>query len=79
MKGDKRLMEDLTILRHEDLKRRLQTLSEELEELEEERNFVLKQTGLHLPGHAVRRYESQIQALSESITDLKEELERRQV
>ena len=71
-------MEDLSILRDEDLTRRLQTLSEELEEIEEERSFVLKQTGLHLPGHAVKRYESQIKALKESITDLKEELERRQ-
>lgn len=70
-------MEDLSILRDEDLARRLQTLSEELEELEEERSFVLKQTGLHLPGHTVKRYESETQALKESITELKTEFERR--
>jgi len=70
-------MEDLSTLRDEDLTRRLQTLSEELEELEEERSFVLKQTGLHLPGHTVKRYEVQTQTLRESITELKAELELR--
>ncbi|GAB6151890.1 hypothetical protein JCM17380_06400 [Desulfosporosinus burensis] len=70
-------MEDLSILRNEDLTRRLLTLSEELEELEEEQSFVLKQTGLHLPGHTVKRYESQIQVLKESITELQAEIERR--
>ena len=70
-------MEDLSTLRNEDLTRRLQTLSEELEELEEERSFVLKQTGLHLPGYTVRRYEVQTQTLKESISELKAELELR--
>jgi len=71
------LMEDLSILRNEDLTRRLQTLSEELEELEEEQSFVLKQTGIHLPGRTVKRYEFQIQLLKESITELQAEIERR--
>lgn len=78
MKGDK-LMEDLSTLRDEDLSRRIQTLSEELEELEEERSFVLKQTGIHLPGHTVRRYEAETRALKESLTELKIELERRKL
>lgn len=70
-------MENLSVLRDEDLTRRLQTLSEELEELEEEQSFVLKQTGLHLPGHTVKRYESQIKVLKESITELQGEMKRR--
>ena len=70
-------MEDLSKLRDEDLTRRIQTLSEELEELEEEKSFVLKQTGLHLPGHAVKKYESQTTTLKESIAELKVELEHR--
>ena len=70
-------MNDLSALRKEDLTRRLQTLSEELEELEEERSFVLKQTGLHLPGHTVKRYEASTQTLKESIAELKAELELR--
>ncbi|HBV86459.1 hypothetical protein [Desulfosporosinus sp.] len=70
-------MEDISVLRNEDLKRRLQTLSEELEELEEERDYVLKQTGLHLPGHTVKRYEAETQALKESIAALTAELDLR--
>ncbi|EHQ90366.1 hypothetical protein [Desulfosporosinus youngiae] len=70
-------MGDLSSLSNEDLSRRLQTLSEELEELEEERSFVLKQTGLHLPGHTVKRYEVQTQTLKDSISELKAELELR--
>ncbi len=70
-------MEDLSKLRDEDLIRRIQTLSEELEELEEEKGFVLRQTGLHLPGHVVKKYESQTTALQESISELKAELGHR--
>ena len=70
-------MEDLSKLRDEDLIRRIQTLSEELEELEEEKGFVLRQTGLHLPGHVVKKYESQTTALQESIAELKAELGHR--
>lgn len=70
-------MDNLSLLRKEDLLRRLQTLTEELEELEEEKNFVLKQTGLHLPGHTVKKYQEQTVTLTQSIAELKEELERR--
>lgn len=70
-------MEDLSLLRTDDLKRRLQTLTDELEEIEEERGFVLKQTGLHLPGHTVRRYAAEVQTLKESIAELIAELELR--
>ncbi|MHB8072644.1 hypothetical protein [Desulfosporosinus fructosivorans] len=70
-------MEDLSILREEDLIRRLLTLTEELEELEEEKSYVLRQTGLHVSGGVVKKYESQTISLSESIAALKVELERR--
>jgi uncharacterized small protein (DUF1192 family) len=76
MKGE-RIMEDLSILREADLARRLQTLSEELEELEEEKGYVLRQTGLHVSGGIVKKYESQTIILSQSIAELKAELERR--
>lgn len=71
-------MEDLSILRDADLTRRLQTLTEELEELEEEKGYVLRQTGLHVSGSIVKKYESQTIILSQSIAELKAELERRQ-
>lgn len=60
----------------EDLTLRLCKLSEELEELEEERSFVLNQTGIHLPGHVVKKYESEIIALKQSIAEIKAELEK---
>ena len=77
MKGETH-MEDLRLLRETDLMRRLQTLSEELEELEEEKGYVLRQTGLHVSGGIVKKYESQTLILSQSIAELKAELERRQ-
>ncbi|SHI49676.1 hypothetical protein [Desulfosporosinus lacus] len=61
----------------EDLRTRLKTLSEELKELEEEQSYVLKQTGLHLPGHTVRRYEAEVQTLKASIAEIIAELELR--
>lgn len=72
-------LEDLSKLRVEDLTQRLRKLSEELEELEEERNFVLKQTGIHLPGRTVKKYEVDTTALKQSIGDLKAELEQRKI
>lgn len=70
-------MEDLSKLRKEDLERRLAVLLEELEELEEEKSFVLKQTGLHVSGGKVRQYETQTLSLTESITELRTELAKR--
>ena len=70
-------MQDLSLLREEDLARRLQTLSEELEEIEEEKGYVLRQTGLHVSAGVVNKYESQTITLSQSIAELKTELERR--
>ena len=70
-------MEDLSKLRKEDLERRLSVLLEELEELEEEKSFVLKQTGLHVSGGKVRQYETQTHSLTESITELRTELANR--
>ena len=76
MKGEG-IMEDLSKLREADLTRRLQTLSDELEELEEEKGYVLRQTGLHVSGGVMKKYESQTITLTESIAELKTEIERR--
>ena len=70
-------MEDLNNLSLADIKRRLQTLEEELDELEEEINYVLKQTGLHVGGYKVQRYQADTEALIQSIEELKEEMARR--
>lgn len=67
----------LSTLNESDLRKRLQTLLDELEELEEERSFVLKQTGLHLPGHTVKKYEAEIQALKKTIDEVRAEISLR--
>lgn len=70
-------MEELTKLANAELERRLKTLEEELEELEEEKSFVLKQTGLHVGGGKVKQYEAQTQVLQESIAEIRAELKAR--
>ncbi|WP_088187229.1 hypothetical protein [Desulfosporosinus sp. FKA] len=71
-------MEDLTLLEKKILIQRLESLSEELEELEVERDYVLKQTGLHLTGHTVKKYEAELSILKDSLVLIKEELARRE-
>ncbi|MGI6659667.1 MAG: hypothetical protein ACOX4N_09750 [Dethiobacteraceae bacterium] len=54
------------------LKLKLQQLREELEEIEEERAIVLGQTGLHLPGSTVTKYEAETSYLKEQIEMLED-------
>jgi len=70
-------LEDLDKLSLADIKRRMQKLEEELEELEEEKNYVLRQTGLHIGAVKAQRYQSETEALSLSIAELKAELAKR--
>jgi len=70
-------MEDITKLSDWVLKRRLATLEEELEELEEEKSFVLKQTGLHVSAGKVQQYLFQTEALQTSIAELRAEIKLR--
>ena len=71
-------MDDLVNLSLADIQRRLQTLEEELEEIEEEKNYVLKQTGLHVGGFKLKKYLADTEALTLSIAELKEELAKRE-
>ena len=70
-------MEDVSKMKIEELERRLGLLEEELEELEEEKSFVLKQTGLHVSGGKLKQYESQTISLQQSISELRAELKQR--
>ncbi|MHB1652006.1 MAG: hypothetical protein ACYCVD_05935 [Desulfitobacteriaceae bacterium] len=70
-------MEDLTRANRADLERRLGTLEEELEELEEEKGFVLRQTGLHVGGGKIKQYDAQTKLLEESIAEIRAELKSR--
>lgn len=54
------------------LAKKLQQLQEELEELEEERALVLGQTGLHLPGSTVKKYEAEIGHLKKQIEEVRQ-------
>jgi len=70
-------MIDLACMSVAELENRLRTLEDELDELEEEKGYVLRQTGLHVSGGKVRQYEAQTIALQEAITAIKDELARR--
>jgi len=70
-------MADLSKLKLEDLEKQLDKLVEELEELEEEKSFVLKQTGLHVSGGKVKQYLAQTENLNQSIKEVKDEIARR--
>lgn len=70
-------MEDFLKLHDEDLTQRLQKYTEELEELEEEKGYVLRQTGLHVSGGVMKKYDAQTVFLSDSIAELKAEIARR--
>ena len=63
-------MAELREMSRTQLQARLAELRGQLEELEEEREFVLKQTGFHLPGHAVRKYEQDYARLKSEIVEI---------
>ena len=50
----------------------LDKLKLDLEEIEEERIFVLSQTGLHVPGVKVKQYEAEINETKKRIADIEE-------
>jgi len=59
--------------KHE-IEQQLSRLKRDLEEIEDERKFVLGQTGIHLPGKTVRNYEDEMSVLRKMITRLEESL-----
>ncbi|HUW65633.1 MAG TPA: hypothetical protein VMW83_13265 [Spirochaetia bacterium] len=56
------------------LRKLLERLQEDLEELEEEKVFTLSQTGLHVTGGAVKKFEADLRGLKERIKDVEEQL-----
>lgn len=72
-------MEDLTKLTSEELKNRLAYLKEELQDVENERSFIFKQSGMHVSSSKIamqmeefdteiKRLKSQIDACAEALT-----------
>ena len=64
-------MRDLTAMTVGELEDHLSELTADLEEVEEERMFVLSQTGLHVSAGAVKNYEGEINALQARIEEAK--------
>ena len=61
----------------EELESTLKKLTVDLEEVEEERSFLLGQTGIHLPGATVKKYEAEVTHLKERIEEVKAAIEQK--
>jgi hypothetical protein len=70
--------DDVTAMSTADLESYLSKLQEDLEEVNEERMFVLGQTGLHVSAKAVQKYESDVAKLEGKIAEVEGELHGRQ-
>jgi hypothetical protein len=62
-------MKDVWALSPGELEGYLSGLRDELEDVEEERMFVLGQTGLHVSASAVKKYDTEIAALKARIEE----------
>lgn len=60
-------MADFEKMNMPELEKKLTELKDYLEEVEEERRFVLHQTGIHLPGATVNKYEAEIKEINQNI------------
>lgn len=63
--------EEMTI---EELQKRLAHEKEEFEDMEQERMYVLRQTGYHLSGGAVKKYEAEVEEAKKRIKRIEEVL-----
>jgi uncharacterized coiled-coil DUF342 family protein len=61
----------------EELEKKLVKFKESVEDIEEERSIVLGQTGLHVPGTAVKKYEIEIDEINQSINELEQLLQKK--
>jgi len=71
-------MKDLANMGPGELEEYLSKLKEDLEEVEEERMYVLGQTGLHVSAGAVKKYETEIAALKDRIEEVGQALRAKQ-
>jgi hypothetical protein len=70
-------MSDFEKMSIEELEKRLARRKEYLEDIEEERSFVLGQRGIHLSSSVVEKYQIEINDLNESINELEEFLQKK--
>lgn len=71
------LLEEYVDKSVEELEKTLRKLNYDLEEVEEERMFLLGQTGIHLPGATVKKYEAEVNHLKGRIEDCKAAIEQK--
>jgi hypothetical protein len=71
-------MKDLSAMTIGELEGYLSNLKTDLEEVEEERIFVLSQTGLHVSAGAVKKYEVEINGLQARIEEVEQVLQANQ-
>lgn len=74
-------MEDLTKLTDEELKSRLNDLKEELQDVENERGFIFKQSGMHVSSSKIslqmEEFDADIKRLKEQMTACEDALAAR--
>ena len=56
----------------DELEALLARLKRDLADTEEEREWVLKQTGMHLPGGTPQKYETEVSRLNDRITEIQD-------
>jgi hypothetical protein len=71
-------MKDLVNMGPGELEEYLSKLKEDLAEVEEERMYVLGQTGLHVSAGAVKKYETETAALKDRIEEVEQALRAKQ-
>ncbi|BCV21254.1 hypothetical protein [Moorella sp. Hama-1] len=61
-------MNNIGNMSKEEITATIQQLKDQLAEVEEEKSFVLSQTGRHVPGHIAREYEATIDRLQKELS-----------
>ncbi len=70
-------MVDFEKMSIEELEKKLIKFKDSLEDIEEEKSIVLGQTGIHLPGNTVKKYEIEIDEINQSINELEVLLQKK--
>ena len=70
-------MQEYEQMEKHELEQKLKKLQDDLEDIQEERKFVLGQTGIHLPGATVQKFEAEISELEKKIAAVKSVLKKK--
>lgn len=67
--AEKKELKDMTLA---ELKAELKRKEDLYEEVEEEREWMLVGTQIHVPGHTVKKYEAELKFIQKTIEEIKE-------